>query len=113
MHFNTGASLVVAAANPLHRSVVTLDRDGPASAAAHIDVALAIARAVIIAITRFTDPHADARNVDADLGGRRGWANRGHRRSTRKQNDPFPHGASPLGSLSAHNALRRRLFRTI
>src|SRR5437773_9931269 len=106
------ASLVIAAADALYGSVVTLDGHGPAAATAHIDVALAIARAVIIA-TRLTDAHTDARNIDADLGKRRGRGKRGHRRSTGKQKDPFPHGASPLGSLSAHNAFVRRLFRTI
>src|SRR2546429_190201 len=64
---------------------------------ANAGVAFAIARAVVIAIAGLTDAHADARNVDANLGRRRGRGKRGHRRGTRKQNDPFPHGASPLG----------------
>jgi hypothetical protein len=65
--------LLVAAANPADRAVVTLDRDGPASSISAIISVGAIRRSIVIAVitTLWTHSHTAGRCIDRDLSERR------------------------------------------
>src|SRR3954453_3430816 len=60
---------LIAAPDALHRSIVALNGNGPASAAVtHLALAiLAIARPIVVTVMRLADPHADAGDLNGDL----------------------------------------------
>lgn len=96
-------SVLVAAPDAFHASVVALDRHGAAVSAAQIDVALDIARrmidaravpvAILVLTVRLADAYAAERGVDREALRQRRCGRRQHHGGGRaREDDPFSHG---------------------